>query len=114
MSQTFVPMTVMGACLALAVGLRWAVTSISLGRMSDNVPNMMHPVAGMHVGANEWNRPHQFYHFHRDLAISDAVHDGTENYLGPEIEEELDLLYLEVFMQKKLREMEEQKQQKNA
>lgn len=71
----------------------------------------MHPVAGMHVGRYEWTRPHQFYHYHRDLAISDAVHDGTENYLGPELEQEMDLMYMEVFLQKKMRELGEKKSQ---
>lgn len=36
----------------------------------------------------------------RDRAISDAINDGREENLGPEIEQELDGIYLEAFLNK--------------
>ncbi len=36
----------------------------------------------------------------RDRAISDAINDGREENLGPEIENELDGIYLEAFLKK--------------
>ena len=66
---------------------------------------MMHSAVGMHINYTDWVRTTGVYLFHRDLAISDAVHEGVENYVGPEIEEELDQLYLEVFLQKRQEEL---------
>ena len=62
---------------------------------------MNHSVVGMHISYKAWNSTRGLYYFHRDLAISDAVHEGVENVLAPELEEELDNVYLEYYLEKR-------------
>jgi len=67
---------------------------------SENNGNPLHPVNGLYIPHADWITSRGFYYWQRDRAISDAIHDGREKDLGPEIEEELNNLYMEVFLQK--------------
>ena len=112
MSQVFIPAVAIASLLSLVPISKQVIASLYIGRWvrshkknlktkkSENNCNPAHPVNGLYIPHKDWISTKGFYLWQRDRAISDAVHEGKEQTLGPELEEELNQLYLEVFLQK--------------